>query len=155
MPRKRIQHQKEEFLPQPLVEYFNYGEYELYIAPSKIPNAGFGVFTREEILKESIIGYYTGDIKHTGQVPNHFHYIFELNEHYYIDGYTNPRNMMAVINDAHHTPFENNCEFVLNYNPKTLAPNALHEQLVGIRAIEDIFPDEELLIDYGPDYWKW
>lgn len=141
-------------LPVEIVEYYNNGEYDLYVAPSILKDAGMGLFTREEIEKDTIIGYYSGEIKSVDSMPYHHAYRFELNERYYIDGYLNPRCMMAMINDSRFSLNDHNCDFHLNYNPETISPNAFHDQLVSIITLRYISPNEELFIDYGPDYWR-
>lgn len=139
---------------EPVIEYFNNGDFNLVVKESTIPNAGLGLFTKDDIPKDSIIGYYTGDIKHNEQVPSHPGYMFEINESYYIDGGTNPRSLMSMLNDARFSIYSNNCEFGLNFNPLTIAPNGFHEQLVKVVAIRHIYSNEELFISYGADYWK-
>lgn len=131
----------------------NDGNYHLDVRASLITGAGRGVFAKERIPPHVIIGYYTGVFRGPYDKSNHPAYMFILNDRFYIDGYTTPMNIMALLNDAYRSRFENNCEFQLNYNEAQLAPNGLHERLVGIRTLRWIEPGEELYVSYGEDYW--
>jgi hypothetical protein len=132
--------------------YFNDSEFDLYIRKSRIPNAGFGVFTNSFIPKDTVIGEYIGDIIESYK-PQYTTYSFEIIKPdeengimgYGIDCLALPRCYMSMINDAQFSNrFTNNCDF----------DQREKERMVYVFSTRDIRPGEELFIDYGPYYWK-
>lgn len=123
-------------------KYYNNSFYNLNINVSNIEKAGFGVFSQEFIPKDSIVGYYEGTIINT---PFHGDYYFEINESNGIDAGQFPRCYMAMINDARGSLYKNNCKFVIDDK----------NFLVEIWSIKNIYPGEELFINYGSSYWSW
>jgi len=120
-------------------QYYNNSTYKLKIAKSYIENAGNGVFTLEQIPSKSFIGYYEGDmVEHV----NCGLYYFSINDCCGINAILFPRCYMAMLNDGRNY---NNCEFIIDNNYLK----------VELWSIKDIKEGEELLIDYGADYWTW
>ncbi len=143
--------------------YYHNSEFNLYLSQSQIKNAGFGVFTKDIIKANSKIDEYTGDILEyiTGG-----DYVLKINDNYHIDAFNYPRCYMAMLNDAEFIPkkiikkkkkriditpdghynnnnlLQNNCKFVIENNRGY------------VYSIRDIYPNEELFISYGSDYWN-
>jgi len=137
------------------VTYLNEGGYSLRVAESQIHLGGLGVYAEEDIPNGALLGYYTGVIRNQGDPPYHPGYAFHLNHQYFIDGFVNPRNMIAMINDAYRTAFQYNCEFEVFIPEGDVEPSLIHEKMVEVRTIRPIQKGEELFISYGDEYWTW
>ena len=135
-------------------DYFHHSSFDLYIANSVLPNAGYGVFTRSLIPKGTFIDYYYGTI-----IPyfNGSEYLFEIDDKVYVDARDFPRCYMAMINDAAYKPiskralrkfkthsYVNNCDFIVNKEKKE----------IQVWSTMDILPGSELFISYGSGYWN-
>jgi hypothetical protein len=145
--------------------YYHNSKYNLYLAPSQIPNAGLGVYTKDFIAANSHIDEYIGEMYtfHPGGG-----YVLEYESGYYIDARKYPRCYMGMINDcefiskkiikkkkrrvditpdAYYDKNNNklftNCEFI----------NKLGERKVYVVSTRDIQPESELFISYGREYW--
>ena len=108
----------------------------MVIKKSKVPNAGRGVFSKIFIPKGKLIGWYRGEIINFKKASD-TDYVLTLHDGTSICG-KNHGNFTSLINCPTGTPFHANTEFT---NDGTLV------------CIKDIYPDEELFIDYGKDYW--
>ena len=73
--------------------YFYNSIFNLYLNNSQIPNAGFGVFTKDLIPKDTYIDEYIGDIYSYN--PSGC-YVIEINSDYYIDAKNYPRCYMGT-----------------------------------------------------------
>jgi SET domain-containing protein len=140
--------------------YVYNSSYQLLIASSQIPNAGLGVFAREDISAGSMIDEYTGTV-YTSKCNSS--YVFEVRPDYYIDAQELPRCYMAMLNDCSFITsritrrkkypdayYDSkgqklviNCEFVVN------------EGRVFVHSVTDIPAGAELFVSYGDDYWKY
>jgi SET domain-containing protein len=123
-------------------EYYHNSSFNLNILKSLIENAGYGVFTQDKIPNNTFIDRYEGDIKYfvkTGE------YYFAINDNIGIDAFLYPRCYMAMINDAKGSIFSNNCDFKIDEK----------ELIIEVWSIRDIKDGEELLINYGSEYWIW
>jgi hypothetical protein len=62
----------------------------------------------------------------------------------------------AMANDARGTAFENNAEYDHYDSPANRDPFNLNpkERITFLRATTPIEPGQEILIDYGQEYWK-
>jgi len=146
--------------------YYYNSPFQLRLAPSQVPNAGLGVFTREDIPAGSCIDEYTGEVLSSNRVSN---YSVEVRDDCYVDARDFPRCYMAMINDCSYIarrvirrkkrwvditpkayfgkdnhPLVTNCKFVLNRT----------EGRVFIHSLYDIPAGSELFIEYGPYYWE-
>jgi SET domain-containing protein len=119
--------------------YYHKSTFNLFIANSKVHNAGLGVFTRELIPKDTIIDEYCGDVYEISHSPSR--YFFEIEEGLGIDAFNLPRCYMAMINDTYGTNHSYNCEFIVD------------NRRVFVKALTIIQPDQELFISYGDQYW--
>ena len=120
----------------------------LSIRPSRIKNSGLGVFacsTESDVdltfKKGDILGILSGDIIDSYELElmygdNTAPYTFKIDENQYIDGATN----RCVFNMINHS-IRNN---VTCYNDGFQ---------VFVECVEDIFNGEELVLNYGDEYW--
>jgi SET domain-containing protein len=125
--------------------YYNNTEFILDIKPSNIKNGGSGLFSVQYIPKETMIGYYKGDILYGNNKVTD--YSFQISAKYFIDAKEFPRCYIAMINDAKKSEFENNCEFrIIEKRIKT-------NNKICLYSIKDIKKGDELLACYGEEYW--
>lgn len=145
--------------------YVHNSQFNLFIAPSQIPNAGLGVFTKDFIPANSLIDEYFGDIYSFNPGGG---YVLELEPGHYIDARNYPRCYMGMINDCEFIPKKfirkkkrkinvtppayydknnnkliTNCEFI----------NKLSIKKSYVVSLIDIQPGSELFISYGSSYW--
>ncbi|MCS6973976.1 MAG: SET domain-containing protein-lysine N-methyltransferase [Cyclobacteriaceae bacterium] len=124
-------------------------EKHLYVKKSTIPNAGKGLFTKVFIPKGTRIVEYKGKITTWKEVEDEDGknvYIFYVKRYHVIDAWKTPQHLARYANDARGLTrvkgVTNNCEYVTE----------------GLRAYiestKDIPAGSEILVDYGPDYWK-
>jgi SET domain-containing protein len=144
------------------MEYYHKSNFNLYLKESQLKNSGFGVFTNNFIPANTYIDEYFGDhMSITGGS-----YVLKISTNNYIDAFNFPRCYMAMLNDASYVPKKiikkknkrinitpdgnyidnillvNNCKFVYENNRGY------------VYSINDIYPNEELFISYGTDYWN-
>jgi hypothetical protein len=148
---------------EPTPEVLNYSyRWRFEVKVSQIPDSGNGVYSLQFIPKETIIGFYSGNVRNREQIPLYPGYLLEVTPLIYIDGGFSPRNITAMINDAHRSPYHNNCDFHYFGNDeqfnKDCDENVIDGEiqvvpLIGIKTIRDIGNGEELFLCYGTDYW--
>lgn len=124
-------------------------EKHLVVKPSRIPNAGKGLFTKKFIAKGTRIVEYTGEIvkwKDVEHDEGNNVYIFFVNRNHVIDASKNPEELGRYANDGRGLKrikgLVNNCEYVLDKKKR-----------VFLESRKDIPPGGELLVGYGKDYW--
>jgi SET domain-containing protein len=134
--------------------YYNNTELKLNVKPSHISGAGNGIFSYEKIIKkDQRIGFYEGKlIKANGDDVGD--YSFTLTKCWYLDAVKYPRAYIAMINDAHNSKFNNNCEFVVLSKDKDGNVLRGKNQRIYLQAIRDIYMGEELYASYGEEYWN-
>ena len=137
MPSKR--YKQKHSTPQE--SFYHTSLYSLNIAPSNIPNAGKGVFTREFIPKDTIIDEYYGDVYEISYASSR--YFLEVTSGCGIDAFNFPRCYMAMINDVHGTSHEVNCMFIIDKEKRR----------AYVKSITDVPAKSELYIEYGDEYW--
>jgi len=121
----------------------------LIIKKSKIKNAGKGVFAKYFLPKGTYIGYYKGDYITPEQkysLKNH-QYVWQIklgNEIYYIDGYKyKHNNPLRYVNGVKTLKQKRNTNvYAYQYDKK-----------IHYKTLRDIEKGEELLIDYGDNYF--
>lgn len=124
-------------------------EKHLYVKKSKLPNAGKGLFTKVAIPKGTRIVEYKGKITTWKEVKDDDGkngYIFYVKRYHVIDAWKTPQHLARYANDARGLSrvkgVLNNCDYVTD----------------GLKAYieskRDIPKGAEILVDYGPDYWK-
>lgn len=133
--------------------FWNNTKYILNVEESKIPKSGNGIFSYQIIPKETLIGYYEGEIKEDDSscVGD---YSFSLSKKIYIDARSFPRSYIAMINDSHGSEFKNNCEFRMQLTDDNGKKLKAKERKITLWSIRKINIGEELYADYGEDYWK-
>ena len=136
--------------------YYNNTLYKyLTIRDSHIKAAGKGVFSYHDTIKEGeLIGIYEGEVKDAKDGECVGDYSFTLTKKWYVDARKFPRSYVAMINDAHGSKFNNNCEF------RKMCKDDEGNKLTGkdikicLFALRDIHCGEELYASYGPEYWE-
>ncbi len=127
----------------PLLEKF------LHVKKSRIPKAGYGLFTKRKILKGACIVEYKGRLQKWSEVKDqdgYNGYLLRVNLYWAINALPYKKALGRFANDAKG----------LNRN-KMLANNAeylLEGKRCYIFAKRDIEPGEEILVGYGREYWN-
>jgi len=152
MPDFLLEKNLDKFSIKPF--FWNNTKLILNVEESNIINSGNGIFTYQNIPKETLIGYYEGLLKEDdGSCVGD--YSFSLNKKWYIDARSYPRSYIAMINDAHGSKFKNNCEFRIELeDPITGKKRKPYERKITLWSIKNIKAGQELYADYGKDYWK-
>ncbi len=123
-------------------------EKKVEIKLSQLPNAGKGLFATEFIPKNTRIVEYKGKIttwKEVDDNDGNNGYIYYVKRHHVIDASGHPSALARYANDAKGLQrvkgIKNNAEYV-------------EEGLkVFIEAKRDIPAGEEILVEYGKEYW--
>ena len=123
-------------------------EKSIYVKRSRLPKAGKGLFAKEFISKGSRIVEYKGRVTTWKEVDGrdgNNGYIYFVKRNHVIDASTYPKALGRYANDANglfRVPgIRNNAQYV---------EDGLK---VYIEAIRDISAGEEILVDYGKEYW--
>ena len=123
----------------------------LYVKKSQVPRAGKGLYTDSFIEKGTLIVEYLGEIITWKEAIKRAEegkggYVFYITSKYCIDAYNTPQHLARYANDARGTKrkskLRNNCVY---------SDSRYHGY---IEATRNIKPGEEILVWYGPDYWK-
>jgi SET domain-containing protein len=127
----------------------------LYLKKSLIPGAGKGLFVKNEIKKGEIVCEYEGEI-----VPwsvcekraeeGHEGYAFFITKNRCVDAYFTKEAIARYANDAKGIGRVEGLKNNAQYEIKTRQG----EKRVFIVAIKNIKPNDEVLVDYGKEYWK-
>jgi SET domain-containing protein len=127
----------------------------LYLKKSLIPGAGKGLFVKNEIKKGEIVCEYEGEI-----VPwsvcekraeeGHEGYAFFITKNRCVDAYFTKEAMARYANDAKGIGRVEGLKNNSQYEIKTRQG----EKRVFIVATRTIKANDEVLVDYGKDYWK-
>lgn len=120
-------------------------ESDFEVRPSKFPGAGLGLFAKVPVRKGDTIAYYTGKIltdKQSDREPYvSSRYLLWVCKDHWIYGEGPAAGYARLINHCHDKP---NAELVVSTRWKT----------ARIRALRAIPAGQEILYDYGPDYWE-
>ncbi len=142
-----------------LEKFHNNLRFQLEVRPSQIPNSGNGLITLEFIPAESFLGYYEAVWSLDKKTQSN--YSFYINDKITLDIDISNKPYSAMMNDAFRTDFKNNIEAVHLYTEtdraKITKKNYLlfdPSKMVGLYALRDIYPGEELFFSYGESYWK-
>jgi len=128
----------------------------LKIDDSKLPNAGLGLFavkkrkrSRDPVFeKNDKIDTYVGKVLNDRQTKkSNSPYIAALKKNHNIDARKTNSCAARYINDARNTPRN-----VPRSRYNTDWTN--NRKRIGVKAIRNISNNDELLLDYGSDYWK-
>ncbi len=127
----------------------------LYLKKSLIPGAGKGLFVKNEVKKGEIVCEYEGEI-----VPwsvcekraeeGHEGYAFFITKNRCVDAYFTKEAIGRYANDAKGIGRVEGLKNNAQYEIKTRQG----EKRVFIVATRTIKANDEVLVDYGKDYWK-
>jgi hypothetical protein len=108
---------------------------------------GKGVYSTQKWETFDIVGQYTGEIKLDSKGGEYVAFLQDVNTHtfYSVDAKAKG-NELRYINDYRNIASEPNVKLTITYIDKM--PRVL------IIVIKDIGVDDELLLDYGKDYWE-
>ena len=126
----------------------------IYISKSNIQGAGMGVFAKKNIKKNTKLGEYTGKIYNANDYLNDNGNFPDLSNNKYLMMTTKNgkiHNLIDGLDGGNWTRYINgiktysqsgleNCEFY-QYSGK-----------IFVRSIKNITKNEEIIIDYGPNY---
>lgn len=122
---------------------------QLYISNSTLPDAGKGLFTKCFIAAGTRIIEYLGKITPWKEVEHREAdngYIMYVNRNHVINAKPYKKSLARYANDAKGIG-----------KVKGLHNNAVYitvNKRVFIQAVRDIKPGEEILVDYGKEYWQ-
>lgn len=127
-----------------------FAKHGAHVGPSLIPGAGDGVFTRVHLPRDTLLGWYRGELIDEDEYARRYPrgtratYVLEVNGSdgaLFVDA-RNPahRNWTAMVNDAHGTGFKINCAITASG---------------AIKTTRAIAAGSELLISYGKAYWRY
>jgi hypothetical protein len=128
--------------------YYHNSSLSLLIQPSSIPNAGFGVFANVDIPANTFIDYYTGYLCRGLKGGKYF---FAINDDIGVNAEAYPRCYMAMLNSNANSTFLTNCKFVVDDNIEDIDNE--YSKKISVWSTTDIQAGQELLIDYGKDYF--
>ncbi len=127
----------------------------LYLKKSLIPGAGKGLFVKNEVKKGEIVCEYEGEI-----VPwsvcekraeeGHEGYAFFITKNRCVDAYFIKEAIARYANDAKGIGRVEGLRNNAQYEIKTRQG----EKRVFIVATKTLKANDEVLVDYGKDYWK-
>ena len=123
-------------------------EKHLTIKRSTLPHAGKGLFTTDFIPKDELVVEYKGRITTWKNVDHNNGwngYIFYLKRNHVIDAKPYKKALARYANDAKGLS-----------RKKGISNNSIYEvngSKVFIKSARDILPGEEILVDYGKEYW--
>lgn len=127
----------------------------LYLKKSLIPGAGRGLFVKNEVKKGEIVCEYEGEI-----VPwsvcekraeeGHEGYAFFITKNRCVDAYFTKEAIARYANDAKGIGRVEGLRNNAQYEIKTRQG----EKRVFIVATKTLKANDEVLVDYGKDYWK-
>lgn len=127
----------------------------LYLKKSLIPGAGKGLFVKNEVKRGEIVCEYEGEIipwsvceKRADE--GHEGYAFFITKNRCVDAYFTKEAMGRYANDAKGIGRAEGLRNNAQYEIKTRQ----REKRVFIVATRTIKANDEVLVDYGKDYWK-
>lgn len=131
----------------------------LEVLPSRIPNAGNGLFATRVFANNSLITLYEGNVIDKAeadrrQSQGQAHYIRSaVKQHKYIDSLRDPeqahgRGGASFVNDGTEWGW-NNSTFETKFCQKQA------RDILFLKATKEILPGEEIFASYGRDYWIW
>lgn len=131
----------------PQLDYF---QNKLTIKPSRIKGAGLGLFAKCYIPKGTRLGWYRGDHLSSKEYlktePDTYIWMLEDDENneFYVDAYkTKRKNKLRYANGCK-TPGQ-----LFSVNIEAYQK----DDRIWYKTIRKIRPNEELIIDYGEEYW--
>jgi hypothetical protein len=137
-------------------------EKEAIISPSRIKDAGNGVFAPCATPANVILGYYAGkQISHMDAEEKPSAYILEVAHNTNLErcrviplAVKDQSSRKSILIDASDRSVSNWCSMVNDYRGSGKKPNVYFRRNGAIVTITPLRKGEELLLDYGEDYWK-
>lgn len=124
-------------------------EKQLEVKTSTIPGSGLGLFTKEFIPKNTLIIEYKGRIsswKDADKDEGRNAYLFRVKQYHTIDARPYVKSVARYANDAKGFTrikgLKNNCVYIID------------GLRVFVESTRNISAGEEILIDYGKEYWQ-
>ena len=150
---------KKQSAPAPrLIQPYAHREPFVEVAKSKVH--GIGLFAKRNIPKGSVICWYSGTcIRHLDD-NNPSDFILKVEwinqetrkqELWSLDSIKRDNSAGRWANDARGTEYQNNAEYARG--PFLKHPEAKDKHYVFLTAKRHLWKGEEILIDYGDDYW--
>jgi SET domain-containing protein len=121
----------------------------IMVKKSNLPGAGKGLFARNFIPRGTRIAEYEGKIKTWKEVKEESGsnvYLYYMNRNHVIDARNHKKSKARYANDARGLK-----------RIKGFTNNAVYTERgsqVFIESIKDIAPGEEILVNYGKEYWE-
>jgi len=140
--RKKTKNLSKDTYEPPVAEYVYNTNYNLKVDISLIKHGGLGLFTMENIPKNTFIGEYIGEVKHTDE-PTLSTYCLSLKSDYFIDAYDYPRCVFGMINDCRFSDYTYNCIF------------KIYADKAEVWSICDIDAGSEMYLNYGDEFWTY
>lgn len=121
------------------------------VKSSSIPNAGKGLFTKVDILKDTIVLYYTG--KKLSYYSHKSHdYCYKMDDNICINGLKS-KHISKYVNDNHnHSNKQLNLEWKIYSNK--VDSNKVDSNKIAMVSTCDIPKDSEMFISYEYKYWS-
>ncbi len=117
----------------------------LRIKPSLIKHAGKGLFAERPFNAGDRITDYTGELMKNSDVERGLsNYVIQINKNESLDAARTDTAPGRLVNDPRGTSKRANTKFIVDHRRK----------VVRIVALRNIKKGEELLVSYGPAYWK-
>ena len=123
-------------------------EKSIRVKKSTIPGSGKGLFAKEFIPAGTFIVQYKGKIttwKEVDDNDGNNGYIYYVRRHHVIDASRRRSALARYANDARGLK-----------RVKGITNNAVYDEVglkVYIKAKKDIYPGQEILVEYGKEYW--
>jgi uncharacterized protein len=123
-------------------------EKSIRVKKSTIPGSGKGLFAKEFIPSGTFIVEYKGKIttwKEVDDNDGNNGYIYYVRRHHVIDASRRRTALARYANDARGLK-----------RVKGITNNAVYDEVglkVYIKAKKDIYPGQEILVEYGKEYW--
>lgn len=134
------------FSPQ---QKYRIGDAPISIRESLIPNAGLGAFAKIDIEVNTFLGFYEGKPCTDDDDGD---YVLS------VSGYNDKGQYIVKCVDAQALPWESNTNWTryINGIKRGGIRNVtfyIRGNKIGVKTVKKIFKGQELLLDYGPDYW--
>ena len=122
---------------------------------------GYGVIARCDIAKGTVVCTYSGTCDSHLYQNNRSQYVLTVpwvnpetkqSENWIIDSVDKDNTAGRYLNDPRGT--DKSVNVIFTDQPHTIHPVLTHRYYINVVACKDIKQGEELLVDYGEDYWR-
>ena len=136
-----------------LTNYHLQADQDLKVALSTIPNAGNGLYATQHIQTNDLVCHYSGlihNFKSKNELVDQSYVLYlQYSDIFDEDIFVNAKTVMAVKARYLNDPLNPDLYNVKWHHSQTNKNNLR----CGVIAIKDIYPGDELFIEYGSDYW--